>query len=60
MDGLEEFFVEKIIKDAKRGRGWRYLVRWKGYGQEDDSWLPGSELEDCEALDHWLEENPHD
>jgi hypothetical protein len=32
----------------------QYLVRWRGYGPEDDRWLPGWELDDCEALDLWL------
>jgi hypothetical protein len=50
----EEFFVDRIIDERKCGRGKRYLVRWLGYGPEDDRWLPGRELEDCEALDIWL------
>ena len=31
IDGEHEHEVETIIKSAKRGRGWRYLVKWKGY-----------------------------
>lgn len=57
VDGEDEWFVEKILDRRKRGRGWQYLVRWRGYGPGDDSWLPGSEVEDLEALEVWLREN---
>jgi hypothetical protein len=53
-DGLEEFTIDRIIDQRKRGRGFQYLVRWVGYGPEDDRWLPRRELEDCAALDEWL------
>ena len=29
------------------------MVRWFGFGPEDDEWLPYSMVEDCEALDDW-------
>jgi len=55
-DGDEEFVVGEILQHRERpGRGrskvLEYLVRWKGYGPDEDTWLPKSELEDCEALD---------
>ena len=36
------------------GHGWQYLVHWQGYSQEHDKWLPGAELQECQALDNWL------
>ena len=54
-DNLEHF-IDNII-DEKRGRGrnnHKYLVRWMGQGPENDLWLPAKELENCEALDVWL------
>jgi hypothetical protein len=59
-DGDEEYEVEEIIDSRRRGRGWSYLVRWKGYGPEDDCWVARSLLEDCEALDVWDNEHPED
>lgn len=53
IDGTQEFFVDKIVDERRRGRGRQYLVRWRGEGPEGDIWLPASELEDCEALDQW-------
>ena len=53
-DGIEEWEVDSIVDRRRRGRGWQYLVRWKGWGPEADDWLPGKEVEELEALDVWL------
>jgi hypothetical protein len=55
--GDEEWLIKDIIDERRRGRGFQYLVRWLGYGPEFDRWLPGSELNDTEALDIWLARN---
>lgn len=52
-DGIAEWEIDRIIDERPRGRGKQYLVRWKDYGRDSDSWLPGRELEECEALDRW-------
>lgn len=52
--GEEEYFVQDIIDEKRSGRGYKYLVRWIGYGEEENRWLPRKELEDTEALDTWL------
>ena len=57
-DGDAEWRVEKIVDVRKQGKGYQYLVRYVGYGPEDDRWLPGAEVQDLEALEKWLEENP--
>jgi hypothetical protein len=53
-DGEEEWEIDEIIDERRRGRGVQYLVRWTGHGSEDERWLPGRELAECEALDRWL------
>jgi hypothetical protein len=54
-DGSEEYFIDKIIDEHKTRRITRYLVRWKGYGPEDDLWIPEHELEGTDALARWKE-----
>ena len=53
-DGREEHVIERILDERRRGRGWQYLVRWKGYGPGDDEWMPRREVEETIALDEWL------
>ncbi|XP_010966905.2 chromodomain Y-like protein isoform X2 [Camelus bactrianus] len=41
--------VERIVDKRKNKKGkTEYLVRWKGYGSEDDTWEPEQHLENCE------------
>ena len=53
-DGQEEQYIARILDVCHCSQGYQYLIWWCGFGQEHDEWLPGSELEDCEALDIWL------
>ncbi|KAK0222083.1 hypothetical protein IW262DRAFT_1249836, partial [Armillaria fumosa] len=43
-DGIEEFFINRIIDEHKRSRGSRYLVRRLGEGSEEDRCLPRTEV----------------
>ncbi|KAF9026190.1 hypothetical protein BDZ89DRAFT_953130, partial [Hymenopellis radicata] len=36
-DGFEEFFIEEIIDEKGRGKRRQCLVRWRGYGPEEDT-----------------------
>ena len=53
IDGQQEFFIDKIVDQKKKGKKTLYRVRWQGEGPEGDKWLPEDELADCEALDTW-------
>ena len=54
-DGMHEHEIEHILDVQPHGCRHRYLVRWVGYSPEDDEWLPGRMLQDCEALNRWIE-----
>lgn len=49
VDGEEEYEVEAIVDHKKKGGKTIYRIRWKGYGQKDDTWLPATELS-CKDL----------
>ena len=47
--------VEKIIGVRKRGSGVEYLVKWKGYSYEDNTWEPVKNLTNAkEAIDEFM------
>ncbi|QRW22117.1 Retrotransposable element Tf2 protein [Rhizoctonia solani] len=45
IEGEEEYEVEQIIDSKKQCRKWFYIIKWKGYGPEDNSWEPEELLE---------------
>jgi hypothetical protein len=46
----EEYKIEEIRRHRRKGKGTQYLVHWKGYENEDDTWLPWSSLGNAEEL----------
>jgi hypothetical protein len=60
-EGEEEYYVEEIVghRVRKYGKGPPRLelcVRWRGYGPDDDQFLPLAEVEDTEAYDKYEQE----
>ncbi|QRW26415.1 Retrotransposable element Tf2 protein [Rhizoctonia solani] len=45
IEGEEEYKVEQIIDSERQQGKWFYLIKWKGYGPEDNSWEPKELLE---------------
>jgi hypothetical protein len=51
-DGSPQWVVQTLLKKRQSGRGRRvveFLVRWKGFGPEHDSWEPESNIA-CKTL----------
>jgi len=60
VDGAAEWYINKIVEErtvsAGRGRPRtkQYLVSWKGYSSDYDTWEPAHLLENTKALDKYL------
>jgi hypothetical protein len=52
----DRFFVDSLLdkRQRKRGRGVsiEYLVRWRGYGPEDDMWINVKQIDDNLVADY--------
>ena len=46
-DGEQWYEVDHIVNHKRQGQGYRYLIRWKNYGPEEDTWEPASNLKNA-------------
>ena len=49
-NGDAEFVVDRIVAQGKRGRVKEFLVAWKGYPPEENTWEPRSAVAHTDAL----------
>src|SRR5882757_7924530 len=49
-EGYPEYEIEEILVSRKRGRGIQYLVKWEGYGNEENTWEPRGNLDDAKEV----------
>ena len=50
IDNENEYEVEEILDARMNRRKLQYLVRWKGYSQQYDSWEPEENLDNAQEL----------
>ena len=60
VDGEEEFEVAEILAHKPQNKKEtdpkvKYLVKWKGFADEHNSWEPYKLVRDCKALDEYWE-----
>jgi hypothetical protein len=52
----QEYEVEAILNERRKGRGKQYLIRWKGFDSSEDTWEPVKNLTGCrEAFQRFQE-----
>ena len=47
IEGNEEYEVQEILDCRRRRNKWEYLVSWKGYGPNENSWEPKENVENA-------------
>ena len=56
VEGEEEFEIERIVAHRATRGGLKFVVRWKGYGPEEDKWMRRSELQNApDIMTAWEE-----
>ena len=45
--GNVEYEVEELLDCQRRRNRWEYLVSWKGYGSNENSWEPKENVENA-------------
>jgi hypothetical protein len=59
VNGEEEYKVDHVRDSKVFGRTLKYLVRWKGYGEGEDTWEPARNLSNAKAkVDEFHAVNP--
>ena len=44
LEEQEVYEVETIVKHRRRGRGYQYFIKWKGYPIEEATWEPEANI----------------
>ena len=59
VDDAEHFEIEKILDSRKRYRQVEYLVKWKGYNDSHNQWIPWYNLDADDSIEEFHAANPH-
>jgi Chromo (CHRromatin Organisation MOdifier) domain len=57
--GKERYEVEEVIDSCMRSRRLQYLVRWKGYGHKENSWILENNLDTPKLISKFYRVHPN-
>jgi hypothetical protein len=57
--GEKRYEVEEVIDSRMRYRRLEYLVRWKGYGHEENSWITENNLDAPDLIATFYRTHPN-
>jgi hypothetical protein len=57
--GEERYEVEEVLNSRLHYRRLEYLVKWKGYGHEENSWLIEGDIEAPELIAEFYKTHPN-
>ena len=52
-DGAPLWDIECILQQRQRAYKTEYLIRWKGFGPEHDTWVPAADVSNTQHLVNW-------
>ncbi len=58
IDNYEEYKVEKILNSRVFHWQFQYLVKWKGYSAEHNSWEKAADVHAPQLVNEYYQENP--
>ena len=50
INNQEEYEIEMISAHKQKGKQWLYLIKWKGYGSNENTWEPEGNLENSDEM----------
>ena len=56
--GEERYKVDEVLDSRMKGRKLQYLVRWRGYGHEENSWIPEEDLDATKLIANFYRAHP--
>ena len=59
VDGENYYEIEKILDSRMRYRRVEYLVKWQGYNDSHNQWIPWYNLDADDSIQEFHERHPH-
>ena len=57
--GEERYEVDEVLDSRMKGRKLQYLVRWRGYGHKENSWIPEEDLDAAKLIANFYRAHPN-